>query len=117
MAPQVTVYFHKLPTTSSNQGEKKNRFLAAFSFDRVPISYSVLKLVEDVKKPTPARKAGKGKVVMDVSKTQQALRGKAAKGFKKRQTRSMKRSISKVGKAEEKPTTKGCSITTQKELG
>uniref|UniRef100_A0A803PK50 Uncharacterized protein n=1 Tax=Cannabis sativa TaxID=3483 RepID=A0A803PK50_CANSA len=60
----------------------------------------VPKLVENVKKPTPAKKAGRGKCVKDVPKTAQALRGKATKGFKKRQAQ-----------ARERPTTKETEAT------
>uniref|UniRef100_A0A803PTT9 Uncharacterized protein n=1 Tax=Cannabis sativa TaxID=3483 RepID=A0A803PTT9_CANSA len=96
MAPQVTIYFHKLSVTSSTQGGKKNRYLATFSIKWAPISCRVPKPVENVKIPKPIRRARREKGVKDVPKvpkTAQALRSKAAKGFKKRQVGAMKRSV------------------------
>uniref|UniRef100_A0A803NSR6 Uncharacterized protein n=1 Tax=Cannabis sativa TaxID=3483 RepID=A0A803NSR6_CANSA len=94
MASQVTVYFHKLPMTSSCRGEKNNSFLAAFSMDRAPISCRVPKPMENVKKPSPAKKVGRGKSVKDVLRllmvifakeievtlTSQTLRGRKVMG-------------------------------------
>ncbi|KAM6547963.1 hypothetical protein CsatB_019639 [Cannabis sativa] len=61
----------------------------------------------------PARKAGRGKGVKSIPKTTQALRGKAAKGFKRRQARAMKRSTAKVSKTEGRPTKIGSPVMIQ----
>ncbi|XP_060968514.1 uncharacterized protein LOC133036062 [Cannabis sativa] len=113
MAPQVTVYFHKLPTTSSAQGGKKSHFLAAFSIDQAPISCRVPEPIKNVKTSTPAKKAGRGKGVKNITKNAQALRGTAAKGFKKRHARAVKRFAAKVAKTEGRPTKTGSPVMIQ----
>ncbi|PON60503.1 hypothetical protein TorRG33x02_284670 [Trema orientale] len=83
MAPHETVYFHKLTVVNTDQGQKKERFHMTFSINGAPICGKAFKQIEITK----------------TYRTSEALKGKAAKGLKKRQARSNKRRATKAGAA------------------
>jgi len=74
MAPQVTVYFHQLPSVRIAGEQKKVGFKTTFAITGAPVAAIVPKVFEVSRK-----------------QSSKALCGKAAKGLKKRQARSAKR--------------------------
>jgi len=82
MAPQVTVYFHQLPSVRIAGEQKKVGFKTTFAITGAPVAAIVPKVFE----------------VSKAKQSSKALCGKAAKGLKKRQARSAKRKFKQAVK-------------------